>query len=99
MHVRTFSSLTHCSLCRDGDMYAALRDCGMAIKLDPSHLKAHFHLAKSLFELSWTAEALECLQHFKAKFPDYVTSHACEALEKDIRAALKKGKDAGKTGR
>ncbi|KAI0228941.1 WD and tetratricopeptide repeats protein 1 [Lamellibrachia satsuma] len=78
----------------DGDMYAALRDCGMAIKLDPSHLKAHFHLAKSLFELSWTAEALECLQHFKAKFPDYVTSHACEALEKDIRAALKKGKDA-----
>jgi len=80
-------------------MYAALRDCGMAIKLDPNHLKAHFRLAKCLFELSWTAEALECLLHFKSKFPDYVTSHACEALEKDIRASLKKGKEpTGKAG-
>ena len=79
-------------------MYAALRDCVRAITLDRSHLKAHFRLAKCLFELSWTEEALKCLQHFKSKFPDYVTSHACEALEKDIRATLKKGKDTGREG-
>lgn len=73
---------------RDGDHYAALRDCHNAIRLDPEHLKAHFRLSKCLFELSWTQEALECLQLFKEKFPDYATSHACEALDRDIRAAV-----------
>lgn len=73
---------------RDGDMYAALRDCHNALRLDLNHLKAHFRLAKCLNELSWTSEAFECLKHFKSKFPDYATSRACEQLDKDIRAAL-----------
>lgn len=56
--------------------------------MDDSHLKAHFRLAKCLFELSWVDEALDCLTLFKSKFPDYATSQTCEALEKDIRAAV-----------
>ncbi|XP_060570664.1 WD and tetratricopeptide repeats protein 1-like [Ruditapes philippinarum] len=72
----------------DGDMYAALRDCHNALRLDLNHLKAHFRLAKCLNELSWSKEAFECLNHFKSKFPDYATSRACEQLDKDIRAAI-----------
>ncbi|KAL4233448.1 WD and tetratricopeptide repeat-containing protein [Mactra antiquata] len=72
----------------DGDMYAAMRDCHTALKLDLNHLKAHFRLAKCLNELSWYKEAFECLNHFKNKFPDYASSRACEQLDKDIRAAI-----------
>lgn len=72
----------------DGDLYAALRDCQTALRLDINHLKAHFRLAKCLHELSWPKEAFECLNHFKAKFPDYAKSRACEQLDKDIRAAI-----------
>lgn len=72
----------------DGDLYAALRDCHCAIQLDSDHLKAHFRLAKCLYELSWTQEALDCLQVFKSKFPDYAASNACESLDRDIRASI-----------
>ena len=72
----------------DGDLYAALRDCHCAIQLDNEHLKAHFRLAKCLYELSWAQEALDCLQVFKSKFPDYAGSNACESLDRDIRAAI-----------
>lgn len=75
----------------DGDLYAALRDCHSALNLDPNHLKAHFRLARCLYELSWPQEAYDCLQQFKHKFPDYAKSHACEALDRDIKAALYSG--------
>lgn len=84
-----------CSFVRDGDVYAALRDCYIALHLDVNHMKAHFRLARCLYELSWTAEALECLLLFKAKFPDNASSKTCEALEKDIRAAIY-SKNSGK---
>lgn len=73
---------------RDGDLYAALRDCLRALQLDPNHLKGHFRLARCLFELKWMKEADECLQHFKVKFPDHAQSKACEALEHDIKTAI-----------
>lgn len=34
------------------------------------------------------AEALECLDDFKGKFPEQANSSACNALDKDIKAAL-----------
>jgi len=73
---------------RDGDVYAALRDCYTALHFDVNHMKAHFRLARCLYELSWTTEALDCLLLFKAKFPDNASSKSCEGLEKDIRAAI-----------
>lgn len=73
---------------RDGDHYDALRDCLKALKLNPSHLKAHFRLARCLFELKYVSEALECLDDFKGKFPEQAHSSACDALDKDIKAAL-----------
>ncbi|KAK6170193.1 hypothetical protein SNE40_018646 [Patella caerulea] len=72
----------------DGDLYAALRDCHCALNVDPNHLKAHFRLARCLYELSWAPEAFECLQQFKIKFPDYAKSHACVTLDRDIKAAI-----------
>lgn len=59
-----------------------------ALTLNPGHLKAHFRLARCLFELRYVAEALECLDDFKGKFPEQAHSGACDALEKDIKAAL-----------
>ncbi|XP_053743944.1 WD and tetratricopeptide repeats protein 1 [Synchiropus splendidus] len=72
----------------DGDHYDALRDCLRALTLNPSHLKAHFRLARCLFELNYVPEALDCLDDFKGKFPEQANSSACDALDKDIRASL-----------
>ncbi|NXP34239.1 WDTC1 protein, partial [Leiothrix lutea] len=77
-----------CKTPRDGDHYDALRDCLKAISLNPCHLKAHFRLARCLFELKYVAEALECLDDFKGKFPEQAHSSACDALDRDINAAL-----------
>ncbi|XP_053310451.1 WD and tetratricopeptide repeats protein 1 isoform X2 [Spea bombifrons] len=72
----------------DGDHYDALRDCLQALALNPAHLKAHFRLARCLFELRYVSEALECLEEFKIKFPEQAQSSACDALDRDIRVAL-----------
>lgn len=80
---------------RDGDHYDALRDCLKALTLNPGHLKAHFRLARCLFELKYVAEALECLNDFKGKFPEQAHSSACDALDKDIKAALFSKSDSG----
>lgn len=72
----------------DGDLYAALRDCHIALRIDNDYFKAHFRLARCLYELHWTKEALECLQTFKVKFPDHAQTNACEALDRDIKAAI-----------
>ncbi|MEQ2179611.1 hypothetical protein GOODEAATRI_026916, partial [Goodea atripinnis] len=45
-------------------------------------------LARCLFELKYVAEALQCLDDFKGKFPEQAHSSACDALDKDIKAAL-----------
>ncbi|PSN32439.1 WD and tetratricopeptide repeats protein 1 [Blattella germanica] len=79
-------STQHISL-QDGDVYAAMRDCHIALQLDPDHMKAHFRLARCLYELQWIQEASDCIQAFKNKFPDHVHSHACKALVKDIETA------------
>ncbi|KAH9500217.1 WD and tetratricopeptide repeats containing protein [Bulinus truncatus] len=72
----------------DGDLYAALRDCYQALSHDPHHMKAHFRLARCLYELAWSQEAFDCLNQFKHRFPDYAKSHACETLDRDIKAAI-----------
>ncbi|XP_054637431.1 WD and tetratricopeptide repeats protein 1 isoform X2 [Dunckerocampus dactyliophorus] len=70
----------------DGDHYDALRDCLKALTLNPEHLKAHFRLARCLFELEDVSAALVCLNDFKGKFPEQAHSSACDALDKDIKA-------------
>ncbi|GAB6027757.1 WD and tetratricopeptide repeats [Chamberlinius hualienensis] len=72
----------------DGDIYAALRDCHTALKLDPDHLKTNFRMAKCLLELKRVKEADECLKIFKERFPDHANSSACKGLAKDIETAL-----------
>ncbi|XP_046399120.1 WD and tetratricopeptide repeats protein 1-like [Ischnura elegans] len=68
----------------DGDIYSALRDCHLALQIDPNHLKAHFRLARCLHELQWTKEAWECLSAFCDRFPEHAHSHACRALYREI---------------
>lgn len=68
-------------------MYAALRDCYITLQLDPNHMKAHFRLAKCLFELKCTEEAYKCLSEFKLKYSDQAHSRACKALDMDIQSA------------
>lgn len=80
--------LNLCCVTRDGDHYDALRDCLQALALNPAHLKAHFRLARCLFELRYISEALDCLEEFKVKFPEQAQSSACDALDRDIRVAL-----------
>lgn len=72
---------------RDGDIYAALRDCHIALGLDPHHTKAHFRKARCLYELRWCQEALYCLDQFKTKFPEQADGNAAKTLEREIKAA------------
>lgn len=53
---------------RDGDVYAALKDCYAALLHDPEHVKAHFRLAKCLFDLKQYKSAQKCLEMFKVDF-------------------------------
>ncbi|XP_026748747.1 WD and tetratricopeptide repeats protein 1 isoform X2 [Galleria mellonella] len=71
-----------------GDTYAAIKDCYRAIKLDGSHVKSHFRLAKGLMDVKRAREAHECLLYFKDKFPRHAASHAVFLLQKDINVAL-----------
>lgn len=77
-------------LYRDGDVYAAMRDCYEALTLDRNHLKSHFRLAKCLNDLKWHSDARDCIQIFCSHFPDYAKTPACENLVKEINIALNK---------
>lgn len=71
-----------------GDIYAALRDCHQALKLDSLNSKASYRQARCLFELEWFAQADACLKRFKARFPDECNSNFVRFLERDIKAEL-----------
>ena len=73
----------------DGDIYAALRDCYVALLLDPNYCKAHFRLAKCLLDLRWLKEAQKCLSEFQQLYPDQAKGASCVILDKDIKSALK----------
>jgi len=71
-----------------GDMYAALRDCVTALRLQPGHVKALLRLVKCLHELDWIDEASVCLDVFRTKHPDHVKSQAYRQLERDVSKAM-----------
>lgn len=68
-----------------GDIYAGLRDCQTALKLDPTYVKAHFRLARALFELGYVVEASECLDELKKRFPSHSNNNGVAMLTKDIQ--------------
>lgn len=71
-----------------GDFYEALRDCHTALHLDPHYIKAHFRLARALYEINQLTLSNDCLQELKRRFPSYVTDQSVKMLEQDINQAL-----------
>lgn len=69
-----------------GDMYAGLRDCQQALRLDPTYVKAHFRLARALFELDFVTEASECLDELKKRFPKDANNKQIQLLSQDIQS-------------
>ena len=74
---------------RDGDLYAALRDCLKALKVDKGHAKAHLRLCRCLLELKWVDEAQGALELFKSRFAEHASGAACVALAKDISDVIR----------
>lgn len=72
-----------------GDCYEALRDCHQALNLDSHYIKAHFRLARALFEINQLTLSNDCLQELKRRFPSHQSDQSVKMLEQDINQALK----------
>lgn len=72
----------------NGDVYSALRDCRQALQLDPTYVKAHFRLARALFELDFVTEASECLDELKKRFPNDAGDRQIQLLAQDIESDM-----------
>lgn len=73
-----------------GDVYAAVRDCHRALRLDPHYVKAQFRLARALLKLGQLQDASDCLAELIKRFPSYAKNHGVLMLGKDIEAELEK---------
>lgn len=71
-----------------GDMYSGLRDCQHALRLDPTYVKAHFRLARALYELGFVMEASECLDELKKRFPNDANNKQIQLLAQDIQSHI-----------
>lgn len=71
-----------------GDCYEALRDCHHALNLDSNYTKAHFRLARALFEINQLTLSNDCLQELKRRFPTHQSDQSVKMLELDINQAL-----------
>lgn len=71
-----------------GDMYSGLRDCQQALRLDPTYVKAHFRLARALYELGFVMEASECLDELKKRFPNDANNKQIQLLAQDIQSHI-----------
>lgn len=71
-----------------GDVYSGLRDCQQALRLDPTYVKAHFRLARALYELGFVMEASECLDELKKRFPNDANNKQIQLLAKDIESHI-----------
>lgn len=72
-----------------GDSYAALRDFNASLHLDPTNVIGYYRLAQCLFKLHYFAEAFECLQELKARFPTCIDPIDIHNFEKRINDHFK----------
>lgn len=78
-----------------GDSYAALRDFNASLHLDPTNVIGYYRLAQCLFKLHYFAEAFECLQELKARFPTCIDPIDINNFEKRINDHFKVSKRTG----
>lgn len=71
-----------------GDLYAGLKDCEMALQLDPTYAKAHFRMTRALFELGFVDDANQCLSELKRRFPADTNNKQTKMLADDIQSNL-----------
>lgn len=72
-----------------GDLYAALKDCEIALKLDPTYMKAHFRMTRALYELGFWNEAYHSLCELKRRFPGDTNNKQTNKLTNDIETSMK----------
>lgn len=67
-----------------GDIYAALRDCVTALKLDPNCMRADFYLAVCLYEFRMYKDSKIYLEQYSVKYPSKKTEAKYKKLYNEI---------------
>lgn len=80
--------LTCCVIFRDGDTYAALKDCVSALKLDPNQIKPFNRLVRCLLDLGHPALADQAFELLKERFPQQANSSTFNTLRIEVKRKL-----------
>lgn len=73
---------------RDGDTYAALKDCVTALELDPNQIKPFHRLARCMLDLGQPVLANEAFQLFRERFPQQANSSMLNTLHLEVQKKL-----------
>lgn len=73
---------------RDGDIYAALKDCVSSLKLDPNQIKPFHRLARCVLDLGHPHLADKALALLKERFPQQSNGSAFSSLYIEIQKKL-----------
>lgn len=74
---------------RDGDTYAALKDCVTALKIDPNQIKPFHRLVRCLLDLGHIVLADQASKLLKEKFPQQINTTSFSTLLVEVQKKLK----------
>ena len=73
---------------RDGDTYAALKDCISALKMDPNQIKPFHRLVRCLLDLGHPMMADQAFKLLKERFPQQAISSVFTTLQAEVQKKL-----------
>lgn len=73
---------------RDGDTYAALKDCISALKIDPNQIKPFHRLARCLLDLGQVVLADQAFKLLRERFPQQANSSTFNTLHVEVQKKL-----------